>query len=90
MLKLKVGVDRGKITPAVGAMLMGYAPARAAESVNNELTITAIAFEYGNTKAMLLSADVCLIKSLRSEYFCSLSNANGANFYLPSQEQICR
>ncbi|MCF7855248.1 MAG: neutral/alkaline non-lysosomal ceramidase N-terminal domain-containing protein [Candidatus Pacebacteria bacterium] len=81
MSSLKVGVGRGRITPPVGAMLMGYAPARAAETVHDELAVTAIALEQGQVKALLISADVCVIKDPQSTHFRTrISEATGVPF----------
>ncbi|MBT4814063.1 MAG: hypothetical protein HON70_00110 [Lentisphaerae bacterium] len=66
MSNLLVGAGRGTITPSVGAMLMGYAPARAAEAVHDDLAVTAIALVQDGTKALLISADVCVIKDPQS------------------------
>ena len=57
---LSVGVGRKIITPTVGTILFGYAPGRPAESVNDDLRVTCIALQQGETKAMLISADICL------------------------------
>ncbi len=78
---LRVGAGRRNITPQPGSMLMGYAPARPAESINDELTVNALALQYGNTRAMLITADVCVIKSPQSEHFRDcVSKATGIDF----------
>lgn len=69
MNSLMVGAGRRTITPPVGTMLMGYAPARAAEAVHDDLAVTAIAIARGDTRALLISADVCLIKDPQSTHF---------------------
>jgi hypothetical protein len=58
---LSVGAAREVITPAVGGRLMGYRPDNTSVSVHDDLTVTAIAFEHGGTRAVLLSATVCLV-----------------------------
>lgn len=75
MGNLRVGVGRSRITPPVGAMLMGYAPARPAKAVNDELAVTAVALEHGQTRALLISADVCVIKEAQSTRFRQLISA---------------
>lgn len=81
MSSLRVGAGRGRITPPVGAMLMGYAPARPAEAVHDDLDVTAIAVEYGKVKAMLISADVCVIRDPQSTRCRALAaDATGVPF----------
>ena len=56
---LKLGVSRKCITPPLGTILYGYPLARAATSVGDDLHVIAAAFSYGDTRAMLISADIC-------------------------------
>ena len=65
--KLLVGIGRHDITPPIGAWLTGYAPARRAESVGDNLNITAFAFEYNGLRSMVVTADVCLIRANYAE-----------------------
>lgn len=60
MGSLQVGVGRRIVTPPVGSILMGYAP-RAAEAVHDDLAVSAIALEHGRTRALLISADICVL-----------------------------
>ncbi|MDD5728455.1 MAG: hypothetical protein PHV59_07835 [Victivallales bacterium] len=77
----QVGAGRRKISPPIGSMLMGYAPARLAESVNDELTVNVLAFEYGKVRALLITVDVCVICSPQSEHFRDcVSKATGIAF----------
>lgn len=66
MEQLYVGVGRADITPPIGTMLMGYTPARPCESVNDPVVITVFAFAYGETKAILASADLCNLRGQSS------------------------
>ena len=61
MDKLKLGVSREIITPEVGCRLYGYAPDDRSETVNDDLRVTAFYFTQGDTKALMITADVCLI-----------------------------
>ena len=45
--QLMAGASKTNITPKVGAYLQGYGPNTISESINDDLTATAIAFEYG-------------------------------------------
>lgn len=63
----KAGAGREIITPAIGARLYGYTLDVFSESVNDDLTATAIAFEFNGEKAVLISATVCLINNELSD-----------------------
>jgi len=63
----KAGAGREIITPAIGARLYGYTLDVFSLSVNDDLTATAIAFEYKGEKAVLISATVCLINTMLSD-----------------------
>jgi len=60
-MSLLAGAAREVITPIVGSFLFGYNNHCVSHSVNDQLTVTALALESGNTKILLLSATVCLI-----------------------------
>ena len=53
------GAARRRITPPLGTILYGYPLARKATSVGDDLHVVAAAFAYMETKALLLSADIC-------------------------------
>lgn len=55
------GAGREIITPAVGTLLFGYNPNTVSTSVNDDLTITAVALESDGQRAMLLCATICEI-----------------------------
>lgn len=59
MEQLQLGLGRRVITPPIGSMLAGYAPARPALSVNDDVRVTAFALRYGQQTALLFSAEVC-------------------------------
>ncbi|MDA0841067.1 MAG: neutral/alkaline non-lysosomal ceramidase N-terminal domain-containing protein [Planctomycetota bacterium] len=62
---LKVGVGRNDITPPLGTLLMGYpTPDRTAESVRDPLHATALAFEYADESAIVLSLDVAIVEDV--------------------------
>lgn len=60
---LYVGAARQIITPAVGTLLFGYRPDVVSTSVHDDLNVTAIALEQGDTKAVLVSATVCELEN---------------------------
>ena len=55
----KAGVAREKITPPLGTLLYGYPTIRAAESVHDDLYLTAVALEGHGVRAIMISADIC-------------------------------
>ena len=59
--KLNVGIGRAVITPPLGTILLGYAPGRPAESVGDDLQVTAIAVKSGDISILMLTADICVI-----------------------------
>ena len=61
MSKLKLGVAREIITPEVGGRLLGYAPDDRSETIHDDLRATAFYFSEGDTKALMITADVCSI-----------------------------
>ena len=63
MQKLMLGVGREVITPAVGGNLYGYNPNIFSESVNDDLTVTALYFEQNGKRALMLSITVCEINT---------------------------
>ena len=61
--KLKIGVAREIITPKLGGLFMGYGSTKGSTAVHDDLTVAALAIEYGESKVILLSATVCLISN---------------------------
>lgn len=55
----KVGVGREIITPPLGTLLYGYPTERPAESVHDDLNVTAFAFESHNERVIIITADLC-------------------------------
>ncbi len=56
--QFKIGVAREIITPPLGTLLSGYVCRRPAASVNDDLTVNAIAFSQGELCGVMLSVDV--------------------------------
>ena len=63
MEKFYLGVAREIITPEIGGQLYGYRPDIFSKIVNDNLNVTAFYFEQGETKALMISAEVCLIQT---------------------------
>ncbi|MCL2624176.1 MAG: hypothetical protein FWD31_10975, partial [Planctomycetaceae bacterium] len=59
--KLKAGVAREIITPKLGGLFLGYGSDKGSTAVHDDLTVTALTLEYGQTRVVLMSATVCLI-----------------------------
>lgn len=85
MENLCLGVAREIITPEIGGRLYGYGPDVYSESIADDLTVTAFYFKQGETKALMLSATVCLIKTELSQNILSLLEEK---FNIPKQNCI--
>ena len=76
--KLNVGAGRAIITPPLGTILFGYAPGRPAESVGDDLNVTAIAIRSDQITVLLLAADLCVIApEISGDIRAQLSDATG-------------
>ena len=62
MSQLFAGFSRVNITPMLGIFVTGYFKPRYAEGVLDELEINTLALACGDTKVVLMSADLCGIK----------------------------
>ena len=67
MSKLNLGVGRTDITPEVGGCLYGYCPDLFSESVNDDLHATSFVFKTDTVTAIMITCDVCLIKTALSD-----------------------
>ena len=77
-MEILVGVGRENITPELGALLFGYNGSMDSRTVHDDLTVTAAAFQYGEVKAMIISASLCLINTELSDEIRELAgNAAG-------------
>lgn len=65
-MNFKAGVGREIITPPIGTALYGYPNVRYAESVHDDLFVTAFAFESGGVRAIMITADICVFGSEES------------------------
>ncbi len=72
MERLSLGVARRSITPSIGAQLYGYRPDVFAETVADELSVTAFYFKQNDTQALMLSINVCLIQTELAQNILSL------------------
>ena len=83
---LFLGVSREDITPEIGTCLYGYFPDFHSESIADNLTLTAFVFKSGNTKAVMISACVCIIHDSLADELCSeiaaLINTNRNNIII--------
>ncbi len=63
MSKVKAGVSRVCITPPLGTPLSGYFEPRYASGVHDDLFATAVAFDDGKNKVVILNLDLCGLKN---------------------------
>ena len=62
MNSFKVGFSRVNINPPMGIEIAGYFKERRAEAILDDIEINAIAFDFNNKKALILSIDHCGVK----------------------------
>ena len=55
---LRIGTSRKKITPSARTFLAGYAKDVISDGIHDDLYISAISFDDGKSKAVLLSFDL--------------------------------
>lgn len=67
MEELRLGTAREIITPPIGGHLYGYHNGVFSTEVHDDLTVTALAFEQGGVRALMISATVCLISTELSD-----------------------
>ena len=56
-----LGSSKKIITPPLGTPLYGYTTKRPASSVNDDLTVTAVACEQDGLRGVIISADICSV-----------------------------
>ena len=78
MSQFFAGFSRVNITPVLGAPIAGYYKPRYVEGVLDELELNALALSCGDTKAVILSFDLCGIKRvLAKELAAAVMEATG-------------
>ena len=78
MKGLKLGAAREIITPKVGGNLYGYSPDVYSTSVSDDLTATALCFDEGGERNLLISITVCEIATaLCGEIRCLIEKETG-------------
>ena len=70
MNTLQAGFSRVNITPPLGTEIVGYFHSRYAEGVLDELEINALALTAGDSKVVLMSADLCFINTSVQKVIC--------------------
>ena len=83
--KLKAGIAREIITPKLGGLFAGYGSNKGSTAVHDDLTVTALALEYGNIKAMLMSVTV---NSIGNELCAKLRSLCGEAAGVPAANVI--
>ena len=69
MNHLKAGFARVDVTPMLGIKIVGYFKTRLADGVLDPLEINALAFECGESRAVVLSMDHCGLKQVVCDQF---------------------
>lgn len=77
---MKTGFAKGCITPPLGVPMRGYYEKRTVKGVLDDLFATAISFDDGKTKAIILSVEVCLLTTAQSNKArCLISALTGVD-----------
>jgi len=74
-MTLLAGAGRSVITPELGTLLFGYRGDIPGLEVRDGLTVTAAAFDSGGTRAMIISASLCLINTGLADTIRNLTGA---------------
>ena len=86
MSQLFAGFSRVNITPMLGIFVTGYFKPRYAEGILDELEINTLALACGDTKAVLMSADLCGINqklaAIITEDICAATGLPRESVYL--------
>ena len=78
MDKLQVGFARVNITPPMGIDIAGYYKVRKAEGVLDDLEAVAVAFSFGEKKAIAITIDHCgIVKAILDVYKKAISEKTG-------------
>ena len=86
MSQLFAGFSRVNITPMLGIFVTGYFKPRYAEGVLDELEINTLALACGDTKVLLMSADLCGINQklgkILTEDICAATGLPRESVYI--------
>ena len=86
MSQLFAGFSRVNITPMLGIFVTGYFKPRYAEGVLDELEINTLALACGDTKVLLMSADLCGINQklskILAEDICAATGLTRESVYI--------
>ena len=75
---MKTGYSKICITPPLGTVMCGYYEKRRSKGVHDDLYATAVAFDDGEKKALILAVDVCLLSTEQSDRIRkNIANATG-------------
>ena len=79
---VKVGVGRKCITPPMGTAMSGYFRPRFSSGVLDDIYVTAVAFDDGKNRAMIISLDLCGLKNqeYQDKYKRMVSESCGISF----------
>jgi len=85
-LPLKIGLTVSNITPPVGARLMGYAErVGGSTAVADELILQTVAFQHGETRSLLVAADLI---GLAEYFYDGITREFQARFGIPPQNVL--
>ena len=66
---MKTGYSRVCINPPIGVPMVGYYEERRVKGIHDDIFATAVAFDDGESKAVLVTVDICLLSTEQCNYF---------------------
>jgi len=66
---MKTGFSRICINPPIGVPIHGYYEPRTVKGIHDDIYASAVAFDDGNNKAVVISVEVCLLSTEQCDFF---------------------
>lgn len=66
---MKTGFSRTNINPPVGVPMVGYYEQRRVKGIHDDLFANAVSFDDGNSRAVIITVDLCLLSTEQCDYF---------------------
>ena len=66
---MKTGFSRICINPPIGVPMVGYYEQRPAKGIHDDIFASAVAFDDGENKAVIISVELCLLTTVQCDFF---------------------
>jgi hypothetical protein len=75
-IKMKTGFSRICINPPLGVPMVGYYEERRVKGIHDDIFASALAFDDGKRRALIVTVEVCLLSTEQCNFFReSIANA---------------